>query len=29
VGLTLVYAVVYIGVLLTAAMAVFRRRDFK
>ena len=29
VGLTLVYAVVYIGVLLSAAMAIFRRRDFK
>ena len=26
---TLAYAVVYIGVLLTAAMAIFRRRDFK
>jgi ABC-type transport system involved in multi-copper enzyme maturation permease subunit len=29
VGLTLVYAVVYAGILLTAAIAVFRRRDFK
>lgn len=29
VGYTLLYALVYIGVLLTAAMAIFRRRDFK
>ncbi|MCA1585717.1 MAG: ABC transporter permease [Acidobacteria bacterium] len=29
VGFTLLYAVVYIGVLLMAAMAIFRRRDFK
>jgi ABC-type transport system involved in multi-copper enzyme maturation permease subunit len=29
VGLTLAYAVVYTGLLLTAAIAVFRRRDFK
>ncbi len=29
VGLTLTYAVLYTGVLLTAAIAVFRRRDFK
>ena len=29
VGLTLAYAAVYGGVLLTAALAIFRRRDFK
>lgn len=29
VGLTLLYAVVYISALLTAATAIFRRRDFK
>jgi ABC-type transport system involved in multi-copper enzyme maturation permease subunit len=29
VALTLTYAVVYTGVLLTAAVAIFRRRDFK
>jgi ABC-type transport system involved in multi-copper enzyme maturation permease subunit len=29
VGLTLAYAVVYIAILLLAAVAVFRRRDFK
>jgi Cu-processing system permease protein len=29
VGLTLLYAVVYTAILLTAAVAVFRRRDFK
>jgi len=29
VGFTLVYAVVYISLLLTAAMAIFRRRDFR
>ena len=29
VALTLTYAIVYTGVLLTAAVAVFRRRDFK
>jgi ABC-type transport system involved in multi-copper enzyme maturation permease subunit len=29
VGLTMAYAVVYITVLLVAAMAIFRRRDFK
>ena len=29
VALTLAYAVVYIAILLLAAMAVFRRRDFK
>ena len=29
VGLTLLYAAVYTGVLLTAAVAIFRRRDFK
>ena len=29
VGYTLVYALVYIGMLLSAAIAIFRRRDFK
>jgi ABC-type transport system involved in multi-copper enzyme maturation permease subunit len=29
VGYTLLYALVYIGLLLSAAMAIFRRRDFK
>ena len=29
VGLTLLYAVVYLSVVLTAAVAIFRRRDFK
>jgi ABC-type transport system involved in multi-copper enzyme maturation permease subunit len=29
VGLTLLYAIVYLSVLLLAAMAIFRRRDFK
>lgn len=29
VALTLTYAVIYAGVLLTAAVAIFRRRDFK
>lgn len=29
VGFTLVYAVIYIAILLTAAVAIFRRRDFK
>jgi ABC-type transport system involved in multi-copper enzyme maturation permease subunit len=29
IALTLAYAVVYIGILLTAAMAIFQRRDFK
>ena len=29
VGLTLVYGAVYAGILLTAAIAIFRRRDFK
>ena len=29
VGLTLAYAAIYTGVLLTAAVAIFRRRDFK
>ncbi|HXG87935.1 MAG TPA: ABC transporter permease subunit [Vicinamibacterales bacterium] len=29
VGLTLVYALVYVAMLLVAAMAIFRRRDFK
>ncbi|HYE89335.1 MAG TPA: hypothetical protein VEA16_23455, partial [Vicinamibacterales bacterium] len=29
VGLTLIYAAVYIATLLTAATAIFRRRDFK
>ena len=29
VGYTLLYAAVYCGVLLTAAAAIFRRRDFK
>jgi Cu-processing system permease protein len=29
VALTLTYAVIYTGVLLTAAVAIFRRRDFK
>lgn len=29
VALTLAYAVIYTGVLLTAAVAIFRRRDFK
>jgi Cu-processing system permease protein len=29
VGMTMAYAVVYTGILLTAAVAIFRRRDFK
>jgi hypothetical protein len=29
VALTLLYAAVYGGMLLTAAVAIFRRRDFK
>ena len=29
VGLTLVYGAVYAGIMLTAAIAIFRRRDFK
>lgn len=29
IALTLAYAAVYIGILLTAAMAIFQRRDFK
>ena len=29
VGLTLAYAAIYAGILLTAAIAIFRRRDFK
>ena len=29
VGLTLLYAVIYTSILLTAAVAIFRRRDFK
>ena len=29
VGYTLLYAAVYISALLTAAVAIFRRRDFK
>ena len=29
VGLTLLYAIVYAGAVLTAAVAIFRRRDFK
>jgi hypothetical protein len=29
VGYTLAYAVFYIGVLLTAAVTIFARRDFK
>ena len=28
-GFTLLYAAIYIGLLLTAAIAIFRRRDFK
>jgi len=29
IGLTLAYAAVYVAILLVAAIAVFRRRDFK